>query len=196
MRHASRRAGRKPAFRVSGAAPQSQRRNHPAGCCPETAMASSALPLIHRACRALAWLALLAVAWAAAGARAADEQFLDPEQAFQFSARAADDRTVEVLFKITPGYYLYRERFSVASPDASLGAVAMPAGKVKFDETFQKDVETYRTELRVSVPVEKAPSSFVLNVVSQGCADAGLCYPPMTSSARVSLVAFGGDGSA
>ena len=159
-------------------------------------MTSPAFPPIRRACRALAWLALLALAWAAAGARAADEQFLDPEQAFQFSARAADDRTVEVLFKITPGYYLYRERFSVASPDASLGAVAMPAGKVKFDETFQKDVETYRTELRVSVPVEKAPSSFVLNVVSQGCADAGLCYPPMTSSARVSLVAFGGDGSA
>ena len=72
----------------------------------------------------------------------------------------------------------------------------MPQGKVKFDETFQKDVETYRNELRVRVPVEKAPARFALHVVSQGCADAGLCYPPMTSAAQISLTAFGGDGSA
>ncbi|HSW23880.1 MAG TPA: protein-disulfide reductase DsbD [Burkholderiaceae bacterium] len=129
-------------------------------------------------------------------AAAAEDQFLEPEKAFRFSARAADDRHVEVLFQITPGYYMYRERFSAAAPQATLGAVALPPGKVKYDETFQKDVETYRGELRVRVPVDKAPASFVLNVVSQGCADAGLCYPPMTSSATVSLVAFGGDGSA
>jgi len=127
---------------------------------------------------------------------AAEEQFLEPEKAFLFSARAADERHVEVLFRIAPGYYMYRERFSVASPDASLGVPAMPPGKVKFDETFQKNLETYRGELRVSVPVDKAPASFLLNVVSQGCADAGLCYPPMTSTARISLAAFGGDGSA
>src|SRR5262245_33201491 len=139
------------------------------------------------------WLAALGAQRVAA---AEEPQFLEPEQAFRFSARAADERRVEVLFKITPGYYMYRERFSVASPDATLGAVELPAGKVKFDETFQKNVETYRNELRVSVPVDKAPASFVLNVVSQGCADAGLCYPPMTSPAKVSLAAFGGDGSA
>jgi thioredoxin:protein disulfide reductase len=44
--------------------------------------------------------------------------------------------------------------------------------------------------------VAKAPARFALQVVSQGCADAGLCYPPMTSAAQVSLTAFGGDGSA
>jgi thiol:disulfide interchange protein DsbD len=146
-----------------------------------------------------AWLLAvlaLAIALFAARASAAEDQFLEPEKAFQFSARAADERHVEVRFQIAPGYYLYRERLSVAAPDASLGALTLPAGKVKFDETFQKNVETYRGEFRVSVPVDKAPASFVLNVVSQGCADAGLCYPPMTSTARVSLAAFGGDGSA
>ncbi|MFI4930560.1 MAG: protein-disulfide reductase DsbD [Burkholderiales bacterium] len=143
----------------------------------------------------LAALALVTALWAGVAA-AAEEQFLEPEKAFQFSARAADERHVEVRFQITPGYYMYRDRLSVAAPEAALGAVTLPAGKVKFDETFQKNVETYRGELRVDVPVDKAPASFVLNVVSQGCADAGLCYPPMTSSARVSLAAFGGDGSA
>ncbi|MCG3189966.1 MAG: Thiol:disulfide interchange protein DsbD [Burkholderiaceae bacterium] len=147
-----------------------------------------------------AWLLAVAVLltafWAGRAAAAEEPQFLEPEQAFRFSVRAADQRQVEVLFKITPGYYMYRERFSVASPDATLGAPAMPAGKVKYDENFQKEVETYRGELRVNVPVDKASASFVLNVVSQGCADAGLCYPPMTSTAKVSLVGFGGDGSA
>jgi len=145
------------------------------------------------------WLACgfaLVILCMAAPARSADDQFLEPEKAFRFSARAADENHVEVLFQITPGYYMYRERFSVASPEATLSTVALPPGQMKFDETFQKNLETYRDELRVNVPVDKAPVSFVLNVVSQGCADAGLCYPPMTSSARISLTAFGGDGSA
>jgi thiol:disulfide interchange protein DsbD len=144
-----------------------------------------------------AWLlAALALLLTSVGAAAAEEQFLEPEKAFRLSVRAADERHVEVLFQITPNYYMYRERFSVTSPDATLGPVTLPPGKVKFDETFQKDVETYRNELRVRVPVEKAPARFALSVVSQGCADAGLCYPPMTSTAQISLSAFGGDGSA
>jgi thiol:disulfide interchange protein DsbD len=143
----------------------------------------------------LAAFALL-LAGLAARAPAAEDQFLEPEKAFRLSVRAADERHVEVLFQIAPNYYMYRERFSVSSPDATLGAVVLPPGKVKFDETFQKDVETYRNELRVRVPVDKAPQRFSLSVVSQGCADAGLCYPPMTSTAQASLTAFGGDGSA
>lgn len=144
----------------------------------------------------LAWLLSGLALWLSCSAAIAAEEFLEPEKAFRFSVRAADERHVEVLFQITPNYYMYRERFSVTSSDATLGAVVLPQGKVKFDETFQKDVETYRNELRVRVPVEKAPARFGLSVVSQGCADAGLCYPPMTSTAQVSLAAFGGDGSA
>lgn len=144
----------------------------------------------------LAAFMLVVALLAALGVRAAEDQFLEPEKAFRLSVRAADERHVEVLFQIAPNYYMYRERFEVKSPEATLGALTMPAGKVKFDETFQKDVETYRNELRVRVPVEKAPARFSLEVVSQGCADAGLCYPPMTSAAEVSLTAFGGNGSA
>ena len=129
------------------------------------------------------------------GARAA-EQFLPPEQAFQFAVRAADASHVEVSFTIAPGYYLYREQFKFAATGASLGPVALPAGKTKFDETFQKTVETYRDRFTVLVPVDKADKSFRLVTTSQGCADAGLCYPPMPSAATVSLVAFGGDGTA
>jgi thiol:disulfide interchange protein DsbD len=128
-------------------------------------------------------------------ARAADD-FLEPEKAFQFSARAVDAKAVEVDFKIAPGYYLYREQFKFAALGAALGTPAIPPGKVKFDETFQKNVETYRDHIAIVVPVEQAGAEFKLLVTSQGCADAGLCYPPMQSAAAVGLTAFGGSGSA
>ncbi len=126
----------------------------------------------------------------------ATADFLPPEEAFQFAARAADATHVEVAFTIAPGYYLYREQFKFAAPDASLVAVSLPAGKTKFDETFQKTVETYRGRFTVLVPVAQAGPQFKLLVTSQGCADAGLCYPPMASAATVSLTGFGGNGSA
>ncbi|HEX6707404.1 MAG TPA: protein-disulfide reductase DsbD [Albitalea sp.] len=131
---------------------------------------------------------------ALAPARAADE-FLDPEVAFKGSARAVDDRTVEVSFQVAPGYYLYREQFKFAAEGATLGTPSYPAGKVKFDETFQKNVETHRDLLRIPVPVQQAGGSFRLAVNYQGCADKGLCYPPMQMRADVSLVGFGGSGS-
>ena len=141
---------------------------------------------------------VLGVAMLGAGvhaARAVDD-FLEPEKAFRFSARAQGERSVEVMFDVAPGYYLYREQFRFEALDAKLGAAALPAGKVKFDETFQKDVETYRDQVRITVPIEQAAQRFRVTVTSQGCADKGLCYPPMQSAAELSLIGFGGDGSA
>ena len=141
---------------------------------------------------------VLGVAMLGAGvhaARAVDD-FLEPEKAFRFSARAQGERSVEVMFDVAPGYYLYREQFRFEALDAKLGAAALPAGKVKFDETFQKDVETYRDQVHITVPAEQAAQRFRVTVTSQGCADKGLCYPPMQSAAELSLIGFGGDGSA
>ena len=143
----------------------------------------------------LALLAVLALAGHAAWqpALAADD-FLEPEKAFQFSARQLDSKTIEVTFDVAPGYYLYREQFKFAAEGATLGAAVIPPGKIKFDETFQKEVETYRNVLKISVPVQNAPARFRFVTTSQGCADAGLCYPPMQSAANVSLAGFGGTG--
>ncbi len=146
----------------------------------------------------LAWikalgLTLLLLCW---GHPAVAEEFLEPEQAFRLSAQAKDDRTVDVRFDVAPGYYLYRERLSVkASDGTTLGDVLIPPGQVKFDENFQKNVETYHDGLSFTVPVTQAPAAFTLTVNSQGCADAGLCYPPQTQTLRVSLRGWGGDGS-
>lgn len=123
---------------------------------------------------------LVALATLLAGVAHADDDYLPPEQAFKFSARMADQATAEVRFAIAAGYYMYRERFEFKAEGASLGTPQLPAGKVKFDETFQKNVETYRDAVTITLPV-KADGAFRLKVTSQGCADKGLCYAPMES---------------
>lgn len=129
--------------------------------------------------------------FAAATARA-EEEFLDPNVAFKFSARMADPQTIAVSYEIADKYYMYRERFAFSATGATLGTPQMPAGKVKYDETFQKDVETYRKVVTITIPVQ-ADGMFTLKAVSQGCADAGLCYSPQEASARL---VGGGSGPA
>ncbi|WP_250507568.1 protein-disulfide reductase DsbD [Caballeronia sp. GAFFF3] len=132
-----------------------------------------------------AFLFLAAFALLSGAARAADD-FLDPDVAFKFSASEKPGE-VDVRYKIADGYYMYRERFAFAvkSGDATIGAAQLPAGKVHFDQTFNKDVETYRGELIIRIPVTKANGPFELAVTSQGCADGGICYPPMEKAYRV-----------
>jgi thiol:disulfide interchange protein DsbD len=129
-------------------------------------------------------------------ARAADD-FLDPAVAFKFSA-AEKPGEVDVTYKIADGYYMYRERFAFATRNggATVGEPQLPAGHVKFDQTFNKNVETYRNELTIRIPVKQAAGAFDLAVTSQGCADAGICYPPMERVYRVSGAALQPAGSA
>lgn len=145
--------------------------------------------------RALRFLAVLLsfvfVLGGLSAARAADD-FLDPSVAFKFSASESPGQ-VDVRFKIANGYYMYRERFAFAvkSGQATLGEPQFPAGHVKFDQTFQKDVETYRDEVVVHVPVKQAAGPFELAVTSQGCADEGICYPPAEHVMKVDGAALG-----
>jgi thioredoxin:protein disulfide reductase len=112
-------------------------------------------------------------------ARAADD-FLDPAVAFKFSATEQPGEVL-VHYKIADGYYMYRERFAFATRNgsATIGDPQIPPGHVKFDPTFNKNVETYRNDLTIRIPVKQAAGPFDLAVTSQGCADAGICYPPM-----------------
>lgn len=114
----------------------------------------------------------------------ADEDFLAPEVAFQFSARMVDAKTIAVTYAIADDYYMYRERFAFKASGATLGDAVIPAGKIKFDQTFQKDVETYRNSVTIRIPVQ-ASGRFMLTASSQGCSDKGLCYSPMDSQASL-----------
>ena len=119
-----------------------------------------------------------------AGSASAADDYLEPDAAFKFSARMQDAGTVAITYEIADGYYMYRERFKFTADGATLGTPSFPPGKVKFDDTFQKNVETYRHSVTITIPVQAA-GLFTLNASSQGCADAGLCYAPQDASARL-----------
>ncbi|WP_051293611.1 protein-disulfide reductase DsbD [Pseudoduganella violaceinigra] len=143
----------------------------------------------HKASPFQAWLfaALSLLVFLIAGPVRAEDAYLDPQVAFKFSTRVVDGKAVAVTFDIADGYYMYRERFKFTAEGATLGAPQFPPGKVKYDENFAKNVETYRQEVTVLIPVEAA-GLFTLKVSSQGCSEKGLCYSPLESSARLMLV--------
>ncbi len=108
-------------------------------------------------------------------------QFLPPDQAFVLSVRAAGPGEVVARWDIADHYYLYRERlsFAVAEGEASLGAPRLPPGVIKADPYFGQQ-EVYYGSLEARLPVRSDGSDLTLEVRYQGCADAGLCYPPVT----------------
>ncbi len=123
------------------------------------------------------------------------EELLEPEKAFRFSARAAAGE-VEVSFAIADGYYMYRDKFrftAEGNPAVRLGAAQFPAGARHKDEFFG-EVETYRRQVRIRIPAQ-GEGRFDLKVVSQGCADVGVCYVPMESQASLRLVAGDAGGA-
>jgi len=147
-------------------------------------------------------LALLMLLLACAAPVRAEQEFLEPDKAFAFSASMAAPDALELHYRVAPGYYLYRERFGITiSPAgaARLGEPAYPQGEVKYDPTFEKDMEVYHRDVAVRVPLMPGGQAFTLTVTSQGCADAGLCYPPQDHSVRLTPAAGGyalADGAA
>ena len=120
------------------------------------------------------------------GATAAQAQnFLAPEQAFQVSAEYQSKQEIVLNVKPAKGYYIYREsiKFKLVknNGDLSLGAPQLPQGKIKFDENFGKELETYPKDFSILLPLmnNKDASGMILSMELQGCADKGICYPPM-----------------
>ena len=135
-------------------------------------------------------LALLVLALVAAPASAVSEDDLLPvDEAFVLSASAPSRDRIELQWKIHDGYYLYRHRTSVeATAGLEGGVLKMPKGKAYKDEFFG-DVETYRGTLAAAFEGAAAAGadSVTLKIKYQGCADAGICYPPQTRTLTVPL---------
>lgn len=116
----------------------------------------------------------------AAHALAAD--LLDPSVAFRTAARLVQPGLIEVRYDTAPGYYLYRDRleFRIQPEAATLGEPQLPPGKVKQDEFFGKSV-VYRNRTIVRIPVSNTSGGEPLTLIAdlQGCADIGVCYPPV-----------------
>ncbi len=124
--------------------------------------------------------------------QAQEEELLPPEEAFSLSAWVEDGALV-AEYQIAPGYYMYRERFDfqVESSDAPtrFDLAVIPNGKIKHDEFFG-EVETYRNSVRIELPMifDNAPATaLTVKATSQGCADIGVCYPPLKQALAIKL---------
>lgn len=138
-------------------------------------------------------LALLALRPTPAGA-VNEADLLPVDQAFVLSARALAHDRIEIDWRIAKGYYLYRERMG-ASADAAFGTTTLqlPEGIGKHDPFFG-DVQIYHDAVAARFAGTPAASvqAVDLTVKYQGCADAGVCYPPQKRTLRVALPAAAG----
>lgn len=120
------------------------------------------------------------------------DELLPAEQAFQFFATVKNDNTIAVNWRIAEGYYLYREKIHlelINASDVQLGSFTLPNGIPKEDEAFGK-VEIFYDELMVDVPLLRTNTisqTVTLKASFQGCAERGVCYPPMTQSVELAL---------
>lgn len=142
--------------------------------------------------RVLRWLLLGALSLFASIAFAqTTPQDLPPvDSVFKLQTDTGDAQTIRLHWSIEPGYYLYRHqfKFSTTAAGVTLGAAKIPPGEKHHDEFFG-DVETYRNQVSVSIPVT-APAgtqAIALRVKYQGCADVGVCYPPQIRNITASL---------
>lgn len=120
------------------------------------------------------------------------EELLPPEQAFKLTAKALSRDRIELNWAIHEGYYLYRDKLAFQSQTETirLGEAKVPEGKIKQDEYFGA-VETFRDHLVVLLPLnmEQPQDHLQLQVVHQGCADIGICYPPQKTLLNIDLPA-------
>lgn len=117
------------------------------------------------------------------------QKFLPVDQVFHVTASAVAPNAIRFDWTILDGYYLYRTRLKVATTSgASLGTLQLPQGQIKMDPYFGRE-EIYRRQVTGLLPIQRDPSAgaISLRVTYQGCADAGLCYPPTTKTLTVSL---------
>ena len=157
---------------------------------------STPTPRSKRPLAALATLLLGLLSLAASPVPAADglqNDFLPPDQAFKVFVQATAPDRIEVSYAVTDGYYLYRDKlkFALAAEvqGVALGQPQMPKGEIKTDDYFGTQ-EVWHHDFTVQLPVSRAGGPalpLTLNLTWQGCADAGLCYPPQRAKFEVTL---------
>jgi thiol:disulfide interchange protein DsbD len=121
----------------------------------------------------------------------ADSDFLPVDQAFEPILTAIDGNTVEVAIRIADGYYLYKDKISARakSDKAQAGKLELPAGEMKTDQYFG-EMEVYHGDVFGKLSIARGTPEAMdldLELRYQGCAEGGICYPPVTRVLTVSL---------
>ena len=120
--------------------------------------------------------------------------FLQPDQAFGLELSVRDAHTVVASFRVTPEYYLYRDKvaFSTADLGIKISDVSLPKGELKHDPNLG-DMEVYHQSFQALITLERrnsAAQSITLEASYQGCSEKGLCYPPIKKQMNLSLPAM------
>jgi thiol:disulfide interchange protein DsbD len=121
----------------------------------------------------------------------ANADFLPVDEAFQPILTVLDGNTVEVAIRVADGYYLYKDKISAVADSSKvlLGTLQLPQGEMKTDQFFGEQ-EVYHGDMFARLPLVRAtPDAFALDleIKYQGCADGGICYPPISKIMSVEL---------
>jgi thiol:disulfide interchange protein DsbD len=114
------------------------------------------------------------------------KEFLPPERAFIVEATwLANTNEIAIEYRPVSGYYIYQEslqyRLFINDKPSAPKSIQIPKGVEKFDETFGKKMEIFPKPFEVLLGLSQVPQSGIrLEIDLQGCADGGICYPPMT----------------
>jgi len=153
-------------------------------------MQPSAYPSFSRPLSWLAGLCLLLAALGPATAAISESDLLPVEQAFRLQTHAINRGWIEFEFKVTPGYYLYRERIKITPEDGNfrISGLHLPPGEIKQDPNFGR-MEVYHHDLtgKLTGAAQAGASTARFKVSYQGCADIGICYPPQRVLVDVAL---------
>ena len=103
--------------------------------------------------------------------------FLPPEQAFQVSS-GQDTNGAYIELKAAPGYYLYRDRIHLFQNGQDITSTAHFSNSQQKNDPAFGEVAVYHNQARLSLPYWHAGDS-TIDIRYQGCAEAGLCYPPL-----------------
>ena len=129
------------------------------------------------------------------GLGSSDDDFLHPDEAFQVSISSGEPELLVARWNIAEGYYLYRDKFSVQLVEGgqvTLAAPVLPAGDTYHDEFFGA-VQIFHDAVEMQIPLQRrsgAAAEITLLLGYQGCAEAGICYPPIKQQVPVALTAF------
>ena len=126
-----------------------------------------------------------------------EDEFLKPEEAFKLSSvevktTAQSAKQLRVTWEIADKYYMYKSKISFYSDnkDIEVGEWQLPQGKIKNDDFFGK-LEVFRKSVTATVPITTALSGDLqIMAKSQGCAEAGLCYPPLRQKVSFLLIFY------
>ena len=115
-----------------------------------------------------------------------EPEFLQVDEAFQFDFAQQGNRVI-LSWQIADGYYLYKKQFKTVVKQAEIGLPVFPVAEQVEDEFFGLS-DVFRGQLDVTYPIVSSVQDGIVKIRYQGCADAGLCYPPTTKVVYLSQV--------